>query len=117
MGHLVRPLRDGVPELIEINRMYRNREFEMITISADAPKIEEKVLAFLKKQEASCKNYLFDSEDKYALIEAIDKEWPGALPYTLLIKPGGEVIYRHLGAIDPLEVKKAIVGHLGRYYP
>ena len=34
----------------------------------------------------------------------------------LMTKPGGEIIYRHSGPIDPLEVKKAVVGSLGRYF-
>jgi thiol-disulfide isomerase/thioredoxin len=105
------------PELIEINRMYRLRDFEMVTISADSPDKNDKVLEFLKKNYSSCKNYHFSSDDKYGLIEAIDKNWPGALPYTLLVKPGGEIIYKKLGIIDPLEVKKAIVEYVGRDYP
>lgn len=104
------------PELISINRMYRRRNFELITISADSPQVKDVVLAFLKKQQASCKNYLFNSEDKYELAEALDKEWPGVIPYSLLLKPGGEVIYRSLGMIEPFELKKTTVGYLGRYY-
>jgi peroxiredoxin len=104
------------PELVSINRMYRRRDFELITISADAPAARDIALTFLKEQQASCKNYLFNSEDKYELAEALDKEWPGVIPYTLLIKPGGEVIYRSLGMIEPLELKKTIVEYLGRYY-
>jgi hypothetical protein len=96
--------------------MYRNREFEMVTLSADSPDKKDQALAFLKKQEASTKNYIFNSEDKYRLIEAVDKEWPGSIPYTLLIAPGGKVIFRKKEMIDPLELKQAIVGYLGRYY-
>ncbi|HLA39845.1 MAG TPA: redoxin, partial [Candidatus Glassbacteria bacterium] len=99
-----------------VNRMYRGRNFELVTISAYSPENPDKVLAFLQKQEASCTNFLFSSDNKYDLIEAVDPEWPGSLPYTLLVKPGGEVIYRKLGQIEPLELKKAIVGYLGRYY-
>lgn len=105
------------PELIKINRMYRHRDFEMITLSADTPEINDRVLKFLKKNYASNKNYHFSGTDKYALIEAVDKDWPGALPYTLLVKPGGEIIYTKLGIIDPLEVKKVIVEYVGRVYP
>jgi len=105
------------PELVKINRMYRQRDFEMITISADAPGINDKVLKFLQKNYASNINYHFASNDKYGLIDAIDKEWPGALPYTLLVKPGGEIIYKRLGMIDPLEIKKVIVEYVGREYP
>jgi len=104
------------PELIKINRNFRKRAFEMVSVSLDAPKMDDKVLKFLKKSYASTKNYQYDSDDKYALIEAVDKEWPGSLPYTIIVKPGGEIIYKNLGAIDPHEVRKVIVEYLGRYW-
>jgi thiol-disulfide isomerase/thioredoxin len=104
------------PELVTIHRMYRGRDFELITISADSPQRKDTVLSFLKKQQASCRNYLFNSEDKYQFVEAVGKESFAGIPYTLLIKPGGEIIYRHLGIADPLELRKAIVQYLGRTY-
>jgi peroxiredoxin len=103
-------------ELVTINRMYRGRDFEMITISGDSPDRKDTVLSFLKKKQASTKNYLFNSEDKYELMSAIDTYSPGGIPYTILVKPGGEVLYRHLGLINPLELKKVIVEYLGRTY-
>lgn len=103
-------------DLVDINRMYRNRNFEMVTISADKPDQHDKVLTFLEKKHASMNNKHFNSENVYDLIEAVDPDWQGGLPYTLIIEPGGKVIYTHQGAIDPLEVKKTIVGSLGRYY-
>jgi len=103
-------------KLVEVNRMYRGRDFELITISADSPDRKDRVLSFLKKQEAASKNYLFDSEDKYQLMEAADKDSLGGVPYTLVIQPGGKIIYRCVGLIEPLEIKKAIVDSLGRYY-
>ncbi len=104
------------PELVTINRMYRGRNFEMVTISVDDPGQEKNVLSFLKKQQASCRNTLFDSEDKNLLVEATNREWMGALPLTLLVKPRGEIAYKHLGAINPLEAKRVIVNILGRIY-
>lgn len=104
------------PELIEINRNFRKRKFEMVTISLDTPDKNDKVLNFLKKSYASTKNYHFNSDNKYDLIEAVDKEWPGSLPYTIIVKPGGEILYKKLGTIDPPEVRKVIVEYLGRYW-
>ncbi len=110
------PVRHRVPGAIAINRMYRGRPFELVTLSADQPARQDQVQAFLEKQQASCRNCLFSLEDKYRLIEAVDPSWPGALPYTLLVAPGGQVLYRSTGVFDPLELKTAIIGHLGRYY-
>jgi peroxiredoxin len=103
-------------EFVTMNRMYRRRDFELITISADSPKRKSRVLSSLKKQQVSCKNLLFDSEDVYELMAAVDSDLIGGIPYTLLIEPAGKVIYRKVGMIDPLEVKKAVVGYVGRYY-
>lgn len=105
-----------MPEFVNINRMYRNREFEFITISADKPDKKDKALALLKKLQASNTNYIWHAEDKYKLIEAIDPQWQGALPYTLLIEPGGKILYRTQGSIVPLELKKMIVNKISRYY-
>ena len=105
-----------MPELVNINRMYRGRAFEMVTISGDMPGKKDDVLKFLKSKQVSCTNYQFNSEDKTELANALDKDWQGGIPYTVIIKPGGEIIYRNSGAIEPLEVKKAIIGYLGRYF-
>ena len=43
------------------------------------------------------------------LMEAFDPKWNGALPYSILLGPNGEVLYECQEAIDPLEVKRAIV--------
>jgi thiol-disulfide isomerase/thioredoxin len=102
------------PDLVEINLMYRNRDFELITISADNLAKKEKVHEFLKKKHASGRNYIFNGTDNYALIEAVDENWQGAIPYTMLIKPDGEIIYARQDAIDPLEMKRKIVEILGR---
>jgi len=110
------PSVEQLAEFVIANRMYRKREFEMITICADEPSRREAVLSLLKKQQASCRNYLFDSQNQYELMSALDRDLLGGVPYTILIKPGGEIIYRQLGTVDPLELKKAIVGYLGRYY-
>jgi len=104
------------PDLVEINRMYRRREFEMIGVSLDGPDAKDKVQTFLEQNEASFVNYLYAAKDVHALIEAVDPKWPGAIPFTLVVKPGGDVLYRHLGMIEPLELKKALVEHLGRTY-
>lgn len=112
------PCVNEFPEFITMNRMYRKRDFEFISISADELPKQNKALEFLKKQESSVTNYIFAGDNKYDLIDAIDPKWQGALPYTLLVEPGGKIVYAKEGAIDPFELKKAIVEdkYVGRYY-
>jgi thiol-disulfide isomerase/thioredoxin len=97
------------PELVTINRMYRQRAFEMVTVAAQFPDEKKEVLGFLTKQQASSRNLLFADTDKYKLMEAFDKDWNAALPYTVLIGPGGEYLYKVQGSLDPLELKRTIV--------
>ncbi len=106
------------PDFITMNRMYRGRDFELITISADEPAKKDKALQFLKKKQASTTNYIFSIDDKYKLIEAIDPKWQGALPYTILVEPGGKIVYAKQGPIDPAKMKMMIVENplIGRYY-
>ena len=80
------------------------------------PEKKDEVLEFLEEHQAANTNYLFDNPDVYALIEAVDPSWAGALPYTLLVAPGGEIIYSQMGEIDPMALKKEIVDYVGRYY-
>jgi peroxiredoxin len=103
-------------ELVTINRMYRHRDVEVITISSDALDLKDKVLNFLKEKQASFSNYQFNVDDNYQLIDAVDKDWPGAIPYTLLIAPEGKILHRQMGEIDALKLRKAIVAYIGRYY-
>ena len=110
------PCRIEFPDLVTANRMYRHRAFEFVSISLDLPDKSQEVLPFLQTQEASNKNYIFNSEDRDAFADALDKEWSGALPLTLLVKPGGKILYRHEGLVDALELRRAVVEYLGRVY-
>jgi thiol-disulfide isomerase/thioredoxin len=112
------PCVNEFPSLVIINRMYRLRDFQFISISADDPTKKNKVLQFLKSVHAANTNYLYNSDDKYKLIDAIDPNWGGALPYTILVEPGGKIVYEKEGAIDPMELKTKIVEDkmIGRYY-
>jgi peroxiredoxin len=96
-------------ELVTLNRIYRIRDFEMTTVSVNDPDEQAKVLAFLKKQEASNKNLLFASADRDKLINAFDPQWQGAVPFTVVIDDQGKIVYREDDSLDILAVKRAIV--------
>jgi len=103
-----------LPELVTMNRMYRNGDFEVVTISADDLDKKDKVLADLQERKVACRNYLFSQQDKDALGAAIDPDWPGGFPYTILVAPGGKIIQRQMGEIDAMKLKKAIAYFPGR---
>lgn len=105
------------PEFVTINRMYRHRDFELVTVSVNRPEEEKAVLEFLKKQQASNRNLIFGSPERDPLINAFDPNWPGAVPYTVLISPEGEILYRELGSIDPLALRRKIVESMNERKP
>ncbi|TSA20322.1 redoxin [bacterium] len=119
------------PGLVSLSRRLGNRDFELITISMDDPKDQPKVKRFLEKQHVSTpnrvqrslkaegrrtNNYLFTGLNSDALIQTLDPSWPGPLPQTVLVAPGGKIIYSHNGLIDPTDVLARILKELGLYY-
>lgn len=112
------PCRLEYPEFVIVQRMFGARDFEFVSLSADKLAKKEAALKFLRSAHSALPNYIASTDDNYALIEAVDPEWNGALPYTLLLEPGGKVVWRHQGEADFSELKKAIVEHpmIGRVY-
>jgi peroxiredoxin len=106
-------------ELVEHNLRFRIRQFEMVTISADAPDEEATVKDFLTKKHASMKNYIIPADKKDAYFDALDPAtvWKGELPYTLIVNEKGEVVYREHGALSFLKMRRAIVPELNRIKP
>jgi len=64
-----------MPELVEINRMYRHRPFEMITISMDDADHKNAALKMLQERHVAMKNLIYTSDDHDALDNALDKDW------------------------------------------
>jgi peroxiredoxin len=104
-------------EFVTINRMYRHRDFEMVLVSMNRPDEENRVMEFLKKQQASNRNLIFASADRENLINAFNPEWQGEVPYTVLIDPEGKVVYGETGSIDPLMVKRAVLKAMNERKP
>jgi peroxiredoxin len=105
-----------LPEFVAMNRMYRRRPFQLVTICLDDPAKKEEALKVLQEKHVAATNYLAAVKDRDKFADLLDKAWPGPLPHTVLIAPGGKILYRKTGSIDPLELRRAIVGFLGRTY-
>ena len=99
------------PDLVMIDRIYRSRNFEFVTINTDKVSRKNKVLEFLEKNEASNRNFIYSGDNTGELVAAIDPEWSGALPYTILVEQGGKIIYRSQGPVDVTQLRKIIFGN------
>ena len=105
------------PEFITINRMYRHRGFELVTVAVNKPGEENEVLDFLRKQQASNRNLIFATDDRDALVDAFDPDWKGEVPLTVVLTPEGKVAWRATGSVDALELRRAILRELDARKP
>lgn len=100
------------PALETTYRMYRLRDFELVTVSANYPDEKAGVMKVLQQQHASSRNLLFASDDTYAMQAAFDTHWEGGVPFTMVIAPGGKVLYQQQGEVDVLSLRRAILASL-----
>jgi len=100
------------PAIENTYRMYRRRDFDLVTVAANYPDEKAGVLKVLQQQHASSRNLLFASEDTYAMQAAFDAKWEAGVPFTMVIAPGGKVLYQKQGEIDVLELRRAILANL-----
>lgn len=125
------PCVDEFPELVSISRQFDMRGFDFVTISLDDPKHEARALEFLKnygagptdrakkriKEDGRMTNhYLFTGSNQDALGAVLDPEWPGPIPHTILVAPGGDIIWRHNGIISGDVARSQIADALNRYW-
>ena len=119
------------PELVKTQRRFAMREFELITISLDAPADLPRAKAFLEKNHAALpdrlkaslqaegrtsNNYLFTGASPDELIAALDPEWPGPIPHSVLVGPDGKILWRHNGMVNGEELRGKVLEIMGRYY-
>ncbi|MBL0158615.1 MAG: redoxin domain-containing protein [Bryobacterales bacterium] len=100
------------PGLNTTYRMYRGRDFDMVTVAANLPDERPGVLKTLEKQKATMRNYYFAADDTYALQAAFDAKWETGVPFTMLIAPDGKVLYKKQGEVDMLELRRTILANL-----
>lgn len=105
-----------LPEFEQISRHFDMRSFDVVTISLDRQSKHDDALKLLKQRKVSLENYHTSITDLEEFADIVDKDFDGGLPYTLLIAPGGKIVHRVSGEIDPLELRRSIVDIIGRTY-
>ncbi len=112
------------PDLVETSRRFQARALEFISISLDPAAARPAVSKFLASQYAAMpdstakslkesglasNNYHWTGGNLDTMAAAIDAEWTGALPHTVLIAPSGKILWRHTGELDVTEMRKQIL--------
>jgi thiol-disulfide isomerase/thioredoxin len=124
------PCVEEFPGLVQIQRRFSQRHFDLITFSVDAPQQARAAKAFLEKQGAGmpakiaaaakaagrATNAFLYRGSMSELLNTLDPEWPGGIPHTVLVSGEGKVLWRHNGAVTEEQVREKILEHLGRTF-
>ena len=103
------PCRDEFPDLVKIDKDFRPQSLEFVTVSLDdLGEIKTSVPEFLGAMKATMPAYLLDFADAEAAINLVDPKWRGDLPATFLYNEKGEVVYKHIGRVNPAELRDEI---------
>jgi len=112
------------PDLVETYRRFQNRTVDFISISLDHSDRRAAAHQFLESRHAAISprtkpsmekegrtsnNYIWTGGNPDDLAEIIDAEWTGAQPHTVIIAPGGEILWRFTGKVDPFELRRQLL--------
>jgi len=107
---------DEFSDFEDTYQMYKDRDLELVTVSANMPDEKAGVLKMLERKHATSRNLLFASNDTAALQAAFDPTWESAVPYTVLLDGDGKVLYKNLGSVDILELRRTILANMPSDY-
>lgn len=112
------------PDLVDTYRRFQNRNVDFIFISMDPIEQKAKAKKFLESRHAALSartkpsvekegrtsnNYIWNGKNPDKLAEAIHPEWTGALPFTVIISPEGEILWTHSEAVEVVELRTQIL--------
>ncbi|MGA2097407.1 MAG: redoxin domain-containing protein [Candidatus Acidiferrum sp.] len=107
---------DEFSDFEDTYQMYKVRDLDLVTVAANMPDEKASVMKMLEKKHATSRNLLFASNDTAALQTAFDPTWESAVPYTVLLAPDGKVLYKNLGSVDILELRRTILANMPSDY-
>jgi peroxiredoxin len=107
---------DEFSDFQDTYQMYKDRDLELVTVSANMPDERAGVLKMLEKKHATSRNLLFGSNNTAELQTAFDPTWDSAVPYTVLLDAQGKVLYKSLGSVDILTLRRTILANLPSDY-
>ena len=92
------PCRNDFPVLVHLADKYHDADVEIITISTDFPdEVQSKIVPFLNEQGVNFPTYVEAFPSDEAFINAVNPEWSGALPATVVYDAQGVLRNFHIG--------------------
>jgi thiol-disulfide isomerase/thioredoxin len=100
-----KPCVEELPEFEKLSEHYKNSNVKVILMNLDyTSKLESLVLPLLKRKNIKSIVYHLLDTDPNLWIDRVEKKWGGALPATIIFKPGMKSIYFTEGKITFEEI-------------
>lgn len=75
-----------LPSFEQLNATYANKKVKVLLISMDyASQLDKKVVPFVQKRGLKSEVLLMNESDPNTWLGKLDKQWSGAIPFTLII--------------------------------
>ncbi|QTD38110.1 TlpA family protein disulfide reductase [Polaribacter batillariae] len=93
-----------LPYFEKLGKQYAGKNVEVILVSLDFPKqAEKKLIPFIQKKNLQSEVILLDDVNEDVWIKAIDKNWSGAIPATLIYSKNKRMFYEQSFKYETLE--------------
>lgn len=93
-----------LPYFEKIKKEYVNKSVEVLLVSLDFPKqVQRALIPFLNKRNIKSDVILLDDVNEDFWIKAIDENWSGALPATIIYNKEGRKFYEQSFDYETLE--------------
>ena len=95
-----------LPYFEEINQEYKDKDVEVLLVSLDFPRnYESKLKPFIAKRNLKSEVVAFDDVDQNRWIPAINKDWSGAIPATIIYNKEKRQFYERSFTKEELETE------------
>ena len=91
------PCREEMPALVSTAKAFSSKDLAVALVSTDSLKKTPDVEKFLASRKVPFVCWQVKSTDPQRFIDAVDKSWNGAVPYTLVYDRKGELVMRLAG--------------------
>ena len=95
-----------LPSFEELNENYKGKNVEVLLVSLDFPQqYEKKLKPYIKEHDLKSKVVAFDDVDQNKWIPAINENWTGAIPATLIYNKDKREFYERSFNYEELETE------------
>jgi protein-disulfide isomerase len=97
--------------------MYKNRDYDFVNVAIDKPDSPQ-VLQMLKDHYASARNLEVTPQIMASIKSSLPAKWDTGKPLTLVIAPGGKVLWSQSGTFDIPVMRRVVLANMpdGRSY-